>query len=50
MDMSKVIAKGIEGAAVGLAAGIPAAVAGPSIATDVVGTAIAVSMEKEINK
>ncbi|ACJ29460.1 Conserved hypothetical protein [Shewanella piezotolerans WP3] len=50
VDMSKVIAKGIEGAAVGLAAGIPAAVAGPSIATDVVGTAIAVSMEKEINK
>ncbi|GIU30613.1 hypothetical protein TUM3792_41560 [Shewanella sp. MBTL60-007] len=48
VDMNKAIGKGIEGAAVGLAAGIPAAVAGPSIATDIAGSAIAISMEENI--
>lgn len=46
VDTGKAIMKGIEGAATGVAASVPAIAIGPSIATDVAGATIAVSMEE----
>ncbi|WP_149982727.1 RHS repeat domain-containing protein [Pseudoalteromonas rhizosphaerae] len=50
IDTTKVIQKGIEGAGTGLAARIPAAVAGPSLATDIAGAAIATVLEEQKKK
>lgn len=46
VDTDKAMMKGMEGTATGLDASVPAIAVGPSIATDAVGTAIAVSMEE----
>ncbi|QSX28778.1 RHS repeat-associated core domain-containing protein [Shewanella cyperi] len=50
IDTNKVILKGIEGAGTGLVAGIPAAVANPSVATDIAGAAIATVLEEQKKK
>ncbi|SUI78361.1 RHS repeat-associated core domain-containing protein [Shewanella baltica] len=46
VDTDKAIIKGIEGAATGIAASVPAIAAGASIATDIAGAAIAVTIEE----